>query len=84
MKINLLNIPKAILYFFIGTFVNLIIYFVISPEQGNLIGIVMSIGGYEFDRATYGVVFGGIMIIGIIVNIFYPIWTIFDEEEENE
>lgn len=80
MEVNIKNIPHALLYFFIGAFVNLMLYYILSPDQADLIGMLTSMSSTALDTGTINVIYFGVLIVGIMVNILYPLWTVFDME----
>lgn len=82
MNINIGNLIKAVAYFIIGAFINIIMYYVFSPQQANLVGILAGLAGYSLDQSALGIIWGTILIAGVIINLMYPIWVMFDEEEE--
>ena len=82
MDINYGNIPKAIGCFIVGTFVNIMLYYILSPNEVDMIGIFDSMGLFTMEAGTKAVIWGGIMVVCIVISLAYPIWMIFDTDEE--
>lgn len=79
MKINIRNIPLAIIYMLIGAFMNLIFYYVLSPSQANLLGILEDL--FNADTTLTAVIYFGVMTVSVLVNLIYPVWMVLEEEK---
>lgn len=79
MELNFRNIPMAIIYFILGVFVNIVLYYILSPSEVDLIGIMADI--FTPEATTTGVIWVGIMAITIMINILLPVWMLVEKDE---
>lgn len=80
MQLNLDKIPLALAWFFGGTFINIIFYYIFSPQEANLIGILSAATGNPLGAGTEFVIWFGIMIFVLLVSLFMPFLILFENE----
>lgn len=79
MDFNYGNVPKALLYFFIGALANLLIYYIFAPTQGDVLNILLGIFDTSGTFAFAGTIWIAIMIVALMVNLVVPVWCLFED-----
>ncbi len=76
MKINISNVPKAVLYFLAGTFIT----YILSKFITEVLDVFSNMNLIDFSGQEK-IIWVGFVIISLMMTLGYSVWTLFDNEK---